>query len=598
MRIATLSLAAILLFNTAHAGSVADFYDQLQSDLGDYAYINGTPGGEWTDPSTGATYYSAGSLEFRFKTNANYQPWMQVRSPSVNSGCNAISFDFGFVSLMNIEDIGQQLQQAGLSLLGGFMSQLLYSTPILGEIMAKVNAITREIQALMQDACSIGKNLGNKTKSAVADSAIAKMFDADPQQAVTNTSKNEDEKTLYEYVDSGVQSALDAVKCFRTTANGDDCSGVAAGDGNTILAAAIKTSTPVSSTPNPIIKSGIVFNKKKDAFLIKIKSSDFFQGTSPESGVGVASFVGEAKEILKILFAVAPLKVESGAVCAKAEDAYVNLNNTEEPAALTQFIKGQLADQQKLAESVQVPQPLKQVIPLEQFANFVINGYIDGNETARGSYKIPSFNLYITQIPASQPTEGSAAAEAAEPNGQRLERRIMVCGAHDDAGETIKWQGVSNVEDVIGQIEHIAYGTGANNPNVLLTSEVAAAADALKKRQTMLEKKLLIYPTGAMDVNILAAYNNYLITQRFVQGMANLVDQFSESTTADAVTGVSGMVGDLQSKLQGLRENMASALSAKIGADQAISSYETRLRADIHYIEGAYKENTAKMRRN
>ena len=161
-------------------------------------------------------YYGA-SFSFRFQNSVPYRAWFQARGPSVKAGCNGMSFDLGFMSIMNLKEISKQLEQAGTSLLWGIMAGLMYSLPTIGDIFKYINKIVRQIQYLLQNFCSIGKQMGqwagNKAATKIKDAASDFLGTKDPD-------------SYYSKMNNGLEGAADSFTEWTTNAvNGKWLSG-------------------------------------------------------------------------------------------------------------------------------------------------------------------------------------------------------------------------------------------------------------------------------------------------------------------------------------------------------------------------------------
>jgi len=115
--------------------------------------------GKWDSPRTGSRYFYGGSYAFAFKHSGIYQPFFQGEPPSAKIGCNAFSLSGGFIALLGIDEIKVMLKNAGATLAWGLMMGLQYSMPALARVFATLRKWAREIQAILQNACNLGKVL-------------------------------------------------------------------------------------------------------------------------------------------------------------------------------------------------------------------------------------------------------------------------------------------------------------------------------------------------------------------------------------------------------------------------------------------------------
>lgn len=149
-RIACSALVALLL--------VAPVQSQA-SNLNDMLLSNETPAGTWEDPMSGTNYIYGGGAVFKFKNTNNYPLWIDGRMPSLKANCNGISFDGGFLALLGLDDLADQLSSAGSSAAYGVMLGILMSTPTIGDAFKTIRRWATTIQKFLQNACAISKNL-------------------------------------------------------------------------------------------------------------------------------------------------------------------------------------------------------------------------------------------------------------------------------------------------------------------------------------------------------------------------------------------------------------------------------------------------------
>lgn len=116
----------------------------------------GTSGGSWTDPTSNLTYKSFGNKRYSLKNSTqSYAPWFKGNPPTLKAGCNGISLKGGFIAFMDLEEIGDQLQQAMKSAGMGVIVVLLQTLPSIGKSFENVQKLVRKIQQLQQNMCQI-----------------------------------------------------------------------------------------------------------------------------------------------------------------------------------------------------------------------------------------------------------------------------------------------------------------------------------------------------------------------------------------------------------------------------------------------------------
>jgi len=117
----------------------------------------------WSSPATGEKFFYSGSYEFTFNGGKNYAPWVNTsQAGGINVGCGGISIKGMFMSMIGLDKIKDQLSGAGATLGWGVMLALISSMPIFDQTFKRLRKWGRTIQALLQNACQIGKNIGNK----------------------------------------------------------------------------------------------------------------------------------------------------------------------------------------------------------------------------------------------------------------------------------------------------------------------------------------------------------------------------------------------------------------------------------------------------
>lgn len=169
---------------TLIVGSMLSVQQLHATDLSSILLKNSTYAGTWEDPTSGMKYVTGGGIKIKFKSATNnYTPWVKGTMPNYSVGCNGISISGGFIGLLGLSDIEEQLKDSGAAFAWGILSGLAYSLPVISDVFAKVQNYARTLQRLMQNACSIGQNLAanspakGKIDNALSDSVIGQGFD-------------------------------------------------------------------------------------------------------------------------------------------------------------------------------------------------------------------------------------------------------------------------------------------------------------------------------------------------------------------------------------------------------------------------------------
>lgn len=160
--IALLLIIPILFQQVAWASSLKDIIIDVN-----------TSAGSWQSPSTGTKYHYGGSYEFTFKGQSKFQPWVVADEPEIKIGCNGVSLKGGFLGLLGLNEIKDQLKDSGASLAWGVLLALQFTMPGIFQIFTKIREWATVIQRLLQNSCQIGTMLAlsainaNKTKNDV-----------------------------------------------------------------------------------------------------------------------------------------------------------------------------------------------------------------------------------------------------------------------------------------------------------------------------------------------------------------------------------------------------------------------------------------------
>ena len=142
----------LLLFSSLNADTI----------LGGLINTANTKASSWTSPVTKEHYYYSGSYEFTFNNQTNYAPWFNASPPKVSIGCAGISIKGGFLSLLGLDEIKEQISNSGAQLAWGVMLGLVYSMPGVSDVFMKLQKWARAIQKLLQNSCKIGQAFGDK----------------------------------------------------------------------------------------------------------------------------------------------------------------------------------------------------------------------------------------------------------------------------------------------------------------------------------------------------------------------------------------------------------------------------------------------------
>lgn len=132
------------------------------STFDDMTYNSVTSPNTWTDPGHG-TFASGGNFSFRFKNANVYPPWVNGSAPNIKVGCNGISISGGFLSLLGLNDIEDQLKDAGAAFAWGVVMTIKATLPIVSQVFEAIQHWARTIQNLLQNACQLGQRVGRES---------------------------------------------------------------------------------------------------------------------------------------------------------------------------------------------------------------------------------------------------------------------------------------------------------------------------------------------------------------------------------------------------------------------------------------------------
>ena len=112
----------------------------------------------------GTRYFFGGGYELRFRKDTYaFKPWINGSPPQFHMGCNGVSISGGFLSLLGLNDIKNQLDNASTAFAWGLIMSIKASMPIVADVFNTIQAWARAIQKLLQNACKMGQALASRT---------------------------------------------------------------------------------------------------------------------------------------------------------------------------------------------------------------------------------------------------------------------------------------------------------------------------------------------------------------------------------------------------------------------------------------------------
>jgi hypothetical protein len=106
------------------------------------------------------TTFTTTSVFFRFgnATGQYPQPWFSFSPPKVSVGCGGISLKGMFASIIGLDQLEEQLKNAGTSIAWGIVVGLIYSLPGIGAALRMIDTWAKKIQQLLANACQSAAN--------------------------------------------------------------------------------------------------------------------------------------------------------------------------------------------------------------------------------------------------------------------------------------------------------------------------------------------------------------------------------------------------------------------------------------------------------
>lgn len=155
-KITSAILALVLSYETSYAA--ANYLDGVL----DHALMNVTPSGTIVEKDGAGnvknrTFYTT-SVYFRFGAGGAYpSPIINVSPPRISAGCNGLSLKGMFASIIGLDQLEEQLKNAGASLAWGIVVGLIYSLPGIGAAFRMIDTWAKKIQQLLANACQSGQ---------------------------------------------------------------------------------------------------------------------------------------------------------------------------------------------------------------------------------------------------------------------------------------------------------------------------------------------------------------------------------------------------------------------------------------------------------
>jgi len=163
------------------------------SYMNDHILKNVTPGGLYEDPTNKSQYIYGGNIIYKFKDTARgMPPLISFAPPGIKAGCNGISFTGGFLQVLGLDGLADQIQNAGTAVIYGILVGLIYSLPALEKVFAHIRQWSEWLQQMLKSACAsgvaMGRAIGDKafSNTPVGDmmSSFDSLFDANDKNGM------------------------------------------------------------------------------------------------------------------------------------------------------------------------------------------------------------------------------------------------------------------------------------------------------------------------------------------------------------------------------------------------------------------------------
>lgn len=162
------ALSIVLVFSLSAQAS-GDFWDTM--NIGQL-HDSTTGFQEFVGINGEKVYNIGGSLTLKRDTQ-NFPLWWNFQPPGIQASCSGISFKGMFGTIVNLDEIATQFEEAGASFAWGILVGVIYSLPGIGEIFTKLDAWAKKIQSMLSNSCNagiaMGKQWGTQAQESVAN---------------------------------------------------------------------------------------------------------------------------------------------------------------------------------------------------------------------------------------------------------------------------------------------------------------------------------------------------------------------------------------------------------------------------------------------
>jgi len=560
------------------------------TELGGVINTANTKASQWTSPVTGEHYYYSGSYNFTFKTTKSYAPWLNVGAPGLSVGCAGISLKGGFLSLLGLNEIKDQLANAGAQLAWGVMIGLVYSMPGIGDVFMKIQKWARAIQKLLANMCNIGQKLGEAFAKNLYNSDTAKQ---DAQSWINNKM-------------SGVTGALDNLSKWTDNLNSCLTSGESVDLKNGCGAKANqikskKTAEIGFSIVGESVTNSIVNSRLK---LTTTPNNQIYIGTLKElidngqvNGRSIATLSDDEKSALELnllFFGDKALPTKDARDLIDHTDCNGELNKNK--ICKPKINKGKLANE---TEGIPLPDDLKPttinpILKPLQAAQALLHGFssqTDSHNCNKNGYcYIPNYLTIYVNITGKQNSDGGTA--------KPIQYFTITSQDSGDNKIAVHWKGA--IQESLEKVRAYVKDNSGITPSIPSTDETVANVNKGSiiplfvpgigkyiKIIGQIEKKAKKETMFTASLKeLLAKYNAFLFAKYLISmEEANILASVGDSSSSSG--------GSADSQLQQLREIKAE-IQKELDAILKENNYFKDIADIFKEIEIDYRKNITK----
>ncbi len=194
----TIAIILSISLSTQSLYAAVDFWEAF--DIGQLH--DSTTGFQQFRGANGESVFNiGGSLTIKRNTQ-DFPLWWKFQPPSIKASCSGISFKGLFGSIINLDEIATQFEEAGASFAWGILVGIIYSLPGIGAIFTKLDAWAKKIQSMLANSCKAGIGFGKMIGGGVTEAADGLFAKYTPQMISDKAEMLQDKAKL-------VSTALD-----------------------------------------------------------------------------------------------------------------------------------------------------------------------------------------------------------------------------------------------------------------------------------------------------------------------------------------------------------------------------------------------------